>query len=295
MTAAQINRQNINPRRFGPVGSCIYCGKSDGALSSEHIVPLSLGGETELVAASCVGCAEITGRIEGNVTRLTLGDMRLRMAFPSRRKSKRPSTLCALADYGGRLEPLAIPIKDHAAPMILIWLDLPGYLAGLPKGTPRNARVQIFSFGGLKGKDVGARQIHYGVKLDYVAYARMLAKIAHCIAVFVLGMDGFIPWLEPTIISQEDDIFHLVGGSLEELPASAPSNKVAHDWKVDIHSGDQQPSVVVIDLRLFANMQSIKGDGSNGPGAPCYRVVVGAVNEATLHRLAVGRAYPVLF
>jgi 5-methylcytosine-specific restriction endonuclease McrA len=37
---------------YAPKNSCIYCGVSDGKLSDEHIIPLSLGGNMILPKAS---------------------------------------------------------------------------------------------------------------------------------------------------------------------------------------------------------------------------------------------------
>ena len=62
---------NIQGRRYPPVGRCIYCG-SDGdakGLSDEHMVPFSLGGDAVLPKASCAACATETSKIELYVAR----------------------------------------------------------------------------------------------------------------------------------------------------------------------------------------------------------------------------------
>lgn len=38
--------------KFGPVDQCIYCGRADGELSSEHVIPYSLDGTIQLARAS---------------------------------------------------------------------------------------------------------------------------------------------------------------------------------------------------------------------------------------------------
>ena len=53
---------------FAPARECIYCGATDG-LTTEHIIPYSLGGRFELPEASCNECTEITKKIEQTVGR----------------------------------------------------------------------------------------------------------------------------------------------------------------------------------------------------------------------------------
>ncbi|SRR5271163_282192 len=56
-------------KKFPATGECIYCGAlgSEVELTDEHIVPYSLGGNVELLQASCKKCARVTGGLEGYV------------------------------------------------------------------------------------------------------------------------------------------------------------------------------------------------------------------------------------
>jgi hypothetical protein len=55
-------------------GVCIYCGSDGGAdgLDDEHIIPYSLGGNTELEQASCKMCGSITSYLDGYLANATL-------------------------------------------------------------------------------------------------------------------------------------------------------------------------------------------------------------------------------
>jgi 5-methylcytosine-specific restriction endonuclease McrA len=55
----------MTPRKeqvLGRVGRCIYCGRSDVALTDEHVIPLALDGLWLLKDASCEACNAITTR-----------------------------------------------------------------------------------------------------------------------------------------------------------------------------------------------------------------------------------------
>jgi hypothetical protein len=51
--------ENVEGKRYPGFGRCIYCGAA-GNLKDEHIVPLSLGGNTMILKASCGACEKIT-------------------------------------------------------------------------------------------------------------------------------------------------------------------------------------------------------------------------------------------
>src|SRR5665213_1960681 len=77
---------------FPPVGACIYCGATEG-LTKEHIIPLGLGGQFVLPAASCPACSKITSDFERKVLRGFMLDGRIVDNFPTRRPKERPATL----------------------------------------------------------------------------------------------------------------------------------------------------------------------------------------------------------
>jgi HNH endonuclease len=76
---------------FPPAGRCIYCGQSEGELTTEHIVPYSLGGRFLLPEASCANCQVITALFERSVARRSLLVPRTVSGFPTRRPNNRAS------------------------------------------------------------------------------------------------------------------------------------------------------------------------------------------------------------
>ena len=74
-----------------PAGVCIYCGAVE-ELTSEHVIPFSLGGKVELPEASCKDCRDATSKIELSIARKSLHVPRAVAGYPSRRKKGYPQT-----------------------------------------------------------------------------------------------------------------------------------------------------------------------------------------------------------
>ncbi len=74
---------------LNPAGMCIYCGSTEN-LTTEHIVPFSLGGDLELPAASCSSCSALTSAIELRIARRALHIPRAMAGYPSRRRKNYP-------------------------------------------------------------------------------------------------------------------------------------------------------------------------------------------------------------
>ena len=81
-------------KRYATVNRCIYCGSDAAPLTDEHIIPLALAGDaTILPNASCLVCAEITGKLEGYCLRGMLGNLRITIGAPTRRPKERKPTM----------------------------------------------------------------------------------------------------------------------------------------------------------------------------------------------------------
>jgi 5-methylcytosine-specific restriction endonuclease McrA len=80
--------EDIQGRKYDPVGRCIYCGSNGGSdgLRDEHMVPYSLGGHAALRQASCRACEAVTSRVELYLARHTFYQFRSHVRAPSRRK-----------------------------------------------------------------------------------------------------------------------------------------------------------------------------------------------------------------
>jgi hypothetical protein len=71
---------------------------SKDGLHDEHTVPYSLGGNTELLEASCTDCEAITSYLDGYVANAIFGHLRVHMDLQSR--SGHDASLGPLAKRG---------------------------------------------------------------------------------------------------------------------------------------------------------------------------------------------------
>lgn len=208
----QIKTDTLLP----PVGRCVYCGATD-ELTNEHIVPLSFGGQYVLPKASCVRCQVITKRFEQYCARHIYGTFRIKMNFPTRHRKERPKQLPRTALIDGKYKRTLVDPSD--APMMLPLFKF------LPPGYVRNPPVREIGWEGaaISHLGIGYKPYEGGIffrapgdpplvsHLDIDPFARMLAKIAHCLCIAELGIDSFEHWLPPYILGDDQHLSYLVG------------------------------------------------------------------------------------
>jgi hypothetical protein len=200
-------------KTVGPIGLCIYCGKTskETKLTDEHEIPFSLDGRYELLQASCKGCAKITGEDERSFTKEMYGDLRSHLKMRSRRPKQRPRELSLwypLPD--GSFEERKVPIESHP-PMAFfpIW-DPPGLWTGnVHQESAPNFRWRLV--GQQPAIERLRKEGHVGMhsRFNPSIFCRVIAKIAHCLAIAKYGVDGFKPALQDFIIHKEDWPFDL--------------------------------------------------------------------------------------
>jgi hypothetical protein len=207
------------PKYHGPIGKCIYCGSDGGAdgLSKEHAVPFALDGSHVLRKASCKKCSNITRKIEEDNfkgIKSNFGVLRVHDNFQTRTPKERPyKAPVSVARKSGLVKGL-VPIKDRPPLLILPEFREPGIHYGASAGVPSFKRLRLMS------GDASAAQQKYGgvISVDYNfnldAFVRLLAKIAHSMAVINYGIDGYEPFLPDVILGNRPDLHgRLIGQS----------------------------------------------------------------------------------
>jgi len=272
-------------RRFSAVGACIYCGASgDSArLSDEHIVPYALNGKGILPAASCSDCAKETAKFEGRLTRGVFLPIRLQGNFRTRRPKERPSKLPMYDVVEGGFAPINpeyVPIDMYPAFHTLPEFERPGILAGEePAGEFKNVRLHAWwppdlqsRLGHLKAAGMKKKSLSGFLFNDFV---RLIAKIAHGVAVANYGHASFHPFLLETILNRSTSAAYYIGGTGERLPEK---ENETHRVTTAIHHVDEKV-LLVVTIRLFAFMH---------PPAPIYVVVAGEFPPRTFFDLGMG-------
>lgn len=251
---------------IGNVGQCIYCGKTDVTLQTEHIVPYGLNGPWELLNSSCQKCAAITSSFEKDVLRNSLIVPRAALSFPTRRKHKRPKLFKLCITSNGKQEIKKVPIHEHLTIMIFMITETPAYLDGRPyeKGVTVKG-VSTIQVGGspvselakqYKGKSIS-------VKVSWLgnSFERLLAKIAYGFTVAQYGINRLDKtYVIPAILGKKDDIGRWVGCAPD---VQLSVGKFLHEINLAVINNE-----VIVRVKLFALYN-----------VPEYLVVVGRLKE----------------
>jgi hypothetical protein len=258
---------------FPPVGRCIYCGSTSN-LSDEHIVPLSLNGGWILPNASCSECATITSAFEGAVTRAAWLEARTALDFKTRHKKKRPKTVPLRVVKDGRVEVRQVAPTDNLIALALPFFAPPADYTGqrldgaiVVWGDQRCVLTALkTSHELLQLHDVDG--VHKRIELDIVAFARMLAKIAHGLAVASYGLNGLTEfYLPPVIRGLTDKVGRWVGCMGDPVRPGTPEGlTIVRFHRERLIQDGIQVAELWATIRLFAHWDS-----------PEYTVIVGRV------------------
>ena len=158
--------------RYAPVGFCIYCFLADVELTDEHIIPLGLNGNHILPASSCKRCAGITSKIEREMLRGEMAQVRAAFAFKTRRPKKVPRSFPLIITRNGLEEIIDAPIGDHLILLPLPIYPAPGFLKpyDFSKGIRRDG-VQILRFGSEPEKllkKYRAEKVGVEIRIEYL-------------------------------------------------------------------------------------------------------------------------------
>lgn len=272
--------ENIQGRKFPPVGRCIYCGSDGGdtGLRSEHFLPEALGGKAELLGSSCAACEAKTSYLDGYLARRTYYDYRLHKGVVGKkRKLRHPTELPVTLTYRSDDHEVSLPVESRPYFTVLPVFRAAGILRGAPPFEsievtqahafhyiPPDLRSRV----GVSNDEPLAFKVVDG-NLNVTAFARALAKIGFGAAVAVFGFDSFDPLgIREVILGREDAAGYYVGGVAENAPP--PPDKDGRSHWINFEEVSVGGRILIIAvIRLFAN------SGTQDIGMPIYEVVVG--------------------
>jgi hypothetical protein len=245
-----------NSRVFPPVGRCIYCGSvGGGVLTKEHILPAGLGGSLILPRASCTACQAMIHTFETICMRETL--LPFRKAIGLRRHAKEVPVSVPLTFDLDLQGPRRVGLDQHPNVVVLPALrDPPGILAG--RAPERELNFEYKIFGGVEILEETQRRLskqkRVGINLDGYSWIRMLAKIAHGLAVAELGLEGFDPGLPDLILGRNPLLAsYLVGRGMVPMPVPENAPLPLHNIRLlGATSGGRH--MAAVNMRLFAEL-----------------------------------------
>ncbi len=258
-------------------GVCIYCGcdGNEHKLSSEHTMPFSLGGSTELLEASCAMCGEVTSYIDGYLANAVFKHLRVHLGLKSR--SGHPEVLPATIGLPEGQKIVDLSPAEHPYFLNMPMWDPPGLIRTGGKITDgfNNYRTDVFwhvpqnirQTLGLSD-DVDAKIINDLRPHNLSTFARAIAKIAYCTAVIKYGLDGFRPLVTTQIIlGNYPHVPYFVG------PLPAPHGPPApRGQQHTVEFGTltyERLKLMYANIRLFADSSAPQG------GMPRYQVIFG--------------------
>jgi hypothetical protein len=256
---AYPSQMSHGPTKFASKGCCIYCGAKDVPLSREHIVPLSIGGQHVIEAASCNPCADITKRFEQDVARELWGHGRISAVAPSRRKKDRPTHLTV-----GHPARVFVPYTEYPPQFAFYKMQPPGVLQGLSADTDILGKAEIIVICDDQKLNEFAERHKTQITLSFrhvpVSFARMIAKIGYGHILMQLDIGDFEPLILPSILDPNTNVSYLVGCKPETAP---PVTDVGYKLETTV-AGLADSALIIAEVRLLANCHT-----------PTYQVVVG--------------------
>lgn len=269
--------------KYAPIGKCIYCeskiysqrpGDRQYPLGAEHILAEGLGGNLELPEASCQKCEGTTGRfVEGNVLGNTLKALRIFYGLKKKRSGSHPKTLPLRATIDGVERDIEMPISEYPIILNMLHYVEPAFFTDGREGYPI---VRNVTFIQLQNNPLELikkfNMTTFATQMwDNKMFGRMLAKIAHSLAVAELGESAFTPYLKNLIRKGTEGDFKYIGG--EPVFITQKKSKNFHEVSLGYKRHDKH-IYVVCKIRLFAFQN-----------CPTYYVVVGESLESLIARL----------
>jgi hypothetical protein len=250
-----------NARR---AGRCIYCGRSSGKLSREHVVPYGLNGPWVLLDASCAACARVTAQFERTVLQELWPMARHILGLQTRRKRDAKQPWPIVIERGDRQEEVLV-----APDQCPLYLPSPR-LRSLRDPSTSEDPDPMLEFRHIAGPTLQQTGSSHdaefvGARLRYRPhdFRRLLAKVGVCAVVYSLGLEPLADSALPAAIVDEASTFDSIVGAWAGKPVN-PSGGGLHEMRVKTTGRDLH-----VIVRLFAQF-----------GAPEYHVDLGAANPA---------------
>lgn len=208
---------------YPPQHRCIYCDSTGSPLTLEHIIPYALQGDLELPEAVCTECQKPTWWAEQTCLHEMFLAARTHLDVRTRNPKARP-TLLPMGVFDGSPgdsppENMAqanfrwseLPIDAHPGAIILPIIPRASVLA--PRSDDGNLVIQGMQTRILRPTPRAPDGQRHMVLQPFnpEAFARMLTKIAHGLAVAELGSATFAPLLPDFILRRRHDYAAVVG------------------------------------------------------------------------------------
>lgn len=237
--------------KFAPNGRCIYCQNLSD--SDEHVIPLGLNGSYVLRMASCSDCRDMTSKFEMSLLRGSFLQLRAAHQFKTRRPRKRPTSFPLFVNKDGKEAKVYVPASQHPMMLNIPLFPRPNLLSGLKRDPIlRPSGGVIFFLNQIEGvlSVNSADSVAVVEELQYIEFARLLAKSAYGFLVGELGRDRVKGrYLLPIIHGDVSSAGLYIGSSDKVLTSSEHDSAVMYQsYRMPEHLGGDEVAVVIIRL-----------------------------------------------
>jgi hypothetical protein len=276
--------------RTAPFERCVFCGSvgDEGLLTDEHAIPRALGGRLVLRNGTCASCREITSRFESKCLNSMFVAVRAHHQYKASTSKKRRGKLPIKIVKPDQSEQVVmIPVRQYPVTLFLPDFSPPT----LDLNTVVELKVTRIKNWGIVTdyqdriaalqKLTNSRILKVPCRMEPRAFGRMLAKIAHCLAIGKVGPDRFTPLLTNIILKDDGPISGFIGGAPYSL--SLPDGpRPYHQFQLvtGAHPKFSNPLLVCL-LKLFAFAVD----------PPTYQIVVGET-DSTLRQILLRPSWP---
>jgi HNH endonuclease len=258
----RILKLGAPPKRYQPVGCCIYCGRAPPVvrLTDEHIIADGLGGDLLLPSSSCLACAKHTGRVEQLVLRDLLRQPRGAMGIRSRKKRPKQTGIKMRIGPDDAFVEKEISFISGMPPILVLFVtdQPPGICRDAVPNGPWSARLYAVTPSDVQERwdtSVGPIDLRFGFNLHADLVGQMIAKIAHAFAVAALGIGHFIPFLRTYICAKGApfDGYHIASEANPYLSDAIHEIALYPSWVPNFTPiGTSWRRVYVTRIRLFS-------------------------------------------
>ena len=198
-------------------GSASTAALERGPLNREHAVPYGLNGPWTLLRASCDDCARITHKFERDTLRSLWPTIRNALRMQTRRPMERTAILPLVVVRASGRQTIQIPRERYPIYLQTPLFPAPGAVCGRPPRRGVFTNLDVLHIAGPSFKEIsaeypGAEFVGMQTNFSPEDFARTIAKIAYCAAVFALGVGPFTNSpVKAVILGKDENIGHWVG------------------------------------------------------------------------------------
>lgn len=250
--------------------ACIFC-QASATLTDEHAIPFGLGGRIVLKKATCEECRVETGRVEQRLLRGLWRPYRHYLGLSSRSRDFPDRYPVKVLFATGVVAEAFVPASQY--PLTLFYdfhkaAILEGRVDETTPAAPQIFMKQIRPLVEWVWIDGERRNVRHPDRIEFPTqfavddFCRVLAKIAHCLAIHRRGVDCCSEFYLPKFITgSADGVLTYVGGCSTELIKPRLPGTSVHGF-LNRRVGEH----LVVNLQLFREI---------GDLPPIYEVVVG--------------------